>query len=198
MMHELTHWLLHYGYALIVVLVILENIGLPLPAETSLITAAAFAARGKFSLWAVIAAGTFGGVIGGAAGYGLGVWVGLRLLRKFGRYIHLSEARLMRAHGFFERRGASAAFWGRFTAVLRIVIPMTAGVARMPFGKFMSYNATGALAASIFYALLGYEFGSNLPALRNHILEATVVVGAIVVAVFGWRLFRRRRTIRAS
>ncbi len=197
-MHQLAQWLLHYGYVVIVVLVILENIGLPLPAETSLITAAALSASGKFSLWAVIAAGTVGGVIGGAAGYGLGMWVGLRLLRRFGPYVHISEQKLLKAHAFFERRGTSAAFIGRFTAVLRIVVPMMAGVSRMPFRKFMVYNGVGAFGASIFYGLLGYEFGRDLPALQRHITAATITVGSIALVLMLWWLWRRRGAPAAS
>src|SRR5947209_10737605 len=78
--------LLHrFGYAAVALFMVSEGCGIPLPAETILVTAAAFASRGVLSIWWVGVAGAVGGIVGGSAGYGIRAWGGLALLRRFGR-----------------------------------------------------------------------------------------------------------------
>lgn len=193
MLAFVTSLLQHYGYAAVALFMIAEGCGIPLPAETILVTAAAFAARGTLSLWGVIVAGTIGGIVGGSAGYGIGVKGGLPFLRRYGGKMHIGEERLDRARLFFASRGAAAAFLGRFVALLRMVVPMLAGVARMSFTRFSVYNAAGSAVAAAVYGLLGYEFGRDLPALEEHLKLATlalVVIGAVAGGV--WWLRRRR------
>ena len=193
MLALVTSLLQHYGYGAVALFMIAEGCGVPLPAESILVTAAAFAARGTLSLWGVIAAGTLGGVVGGSAGYAIGVTGGLPFLHKYGGKMHIGEERLERARHFFATRGATAAFLGRFVALLRMVVPMLAGITQMSFPRFSIYNAAGSLVAACVYGGLGYEFGRDLPALEAHMKSASLVV-AVVVAIAGgvWWLRERR------
>ena len=180
MIHALTELLGRYGYAMVALFAIAEGCGIPFPAETMLVTAAALASRGKLSLWGVGVTGALGGIVGGSAGYVIGAQGGLRLIRRYGARMHVDEARLLRARTFFERRGLWAAFLSRFVGFLRIVVPMLAGVARMPFAKFSAANAAGAIGSAAAYSTLGYVFGRDLPALEHHLTQVTVVVVAVV------------------
>ena len=184
MLHHLASLLTQYGYLTVVAFMIGEGCGIPVPAETMLVTAAAFAARGKLSLVGVVLAGAFGGVAGGSLGYLLGSRGGLPFLRRYGNRMGVGDAKLARAQDFFRRRGGSAAFLGRFVAFLRMVVPMLAGVGGMPLGRFSAFNAAGAIGASLAYGLLGYEFGRDLPALQHHLTRVTLGVLAVALVAF--------------
>ena len=194
MLHQMSHLLAHYGYLAVAAFMIAEGCGIPLPAETMLVTAAAYASRGQLSVWGVIVVSTLGGIVGGSAGYLIGAWGGLPFLHRYGRRLRIDEAKLERAQSFFRERGGSAAFLGRFAAFLRMIVPMLAGVARMSFGRFSGYNAAGAFVASLVYAFLGYQFGRDLPTLEHHltlVTAAAVVLLLVVVIVVRGRSERR-------
>ncbi len=174
-----------YGYGVVALLVCAENLGLPLPGETALITAAAFAAQGRLSLAGVIAASTIGTIAGGSGGYWIGRAGGLPFVHRVGRYIGLDEAQIERGRAFYARHGAKTVFLARFVAILRIVAGVLAGVVRMPFATFSIYNALGGLCWSIAIALLAYSFGYNLPRL-HHLLGrgGLVAAGAVLLGIF--------------
>jgi membrane protein DedA with SNARE-associated domain len=197
--HFLSGLLVRYGYAVVALFMIAEGCGIPFPAETMLVTAAALASRGKLSLWGVGIAGALGGIVGGSAGYVIGAQGGLRLIRRYGARMHVDEPRLLRARKFFERRGLWAAFLCRFVGFLRIVVPMLAGVARMPISRFSAANAAGAIASAVAYCALGYLFGRDLPALEHHLTRVTLVIVALLaVWLVVTRLRARRRRGRAD
>ena len=156
-----------YGYAVLFLLVGLESLGIPLPGETALVTAAAFAALGHLSISAVIATAVAAAIIGD------------------------------NAHAFFEQHGPKTVFIGRFIALLRTWAAVLAGVAHMPYGTFMLYNALGAVCWAVIVGALGYVFGRNLPQLEHYVGQASlagVLLVALVVALaFGWRWFATNR-----
>ena len=189
--------LLHrYGYAAIVACFVLEGSGIPVPSETMLVTAAAFAAHGTLSQRFVLMAATVGGILGGHAGFAIGRFGGLPLVRRFGRLFRLDEDRLARGRQFFARRGTGSVFLCKSIAFMRIIVPMIAGVTQMPIGRFSAANASAAVASALLYGSLGYFFGRDLASLGQHIAIATTVVIALIGAIITVRMVRRRR--RAS
>src|SRR5256886_4414328 len=187
-----------YGYVVLFSLVGLESLGLQLPGETALVTAAAFAALGHLSIYGVGTTAVAAAVIGDNGGYWIGRKGGIALVRRYGRFLHLNEAHIERARHFFGRHGPPTVFMGRFIALLRTWTAVLAGAARMPYGRFMLYNALGAVCWAGVVGALGYMFGRNLPRLEQYIGQASLA-GALLVAlivglVLGWRWFERNRT----
>src|SRR2546427_6342927 len=119
-----------YGYVVLFFLVGLESLGIPLPGETALVTAAAWAALGHLSIYAVVATAVAAAVIGDNGGYWMGRTGGATLVRRYGRLMHLNESHLERARVFFERHGPKTVFIGRFIALLRTWAAVLAGAAR--------------------------------------------------------------------
>src|SRR3989441_11957587 len=161
-----------YGYVVLFFLVGVESLGIPLPGETALITAAAWAALGHLSISAVIATAVLAAIIGDNGGYWIGREGGIALVRRYGRVLHLNESHLARAHSFFERHGPKTVFVGRFIALLRTWAAVLAGAARMPYGTFMIYNALGAVCWAVIVGTLGYGFRRKLPELERSLWQA--------------------------
>jgi len=184
------------GYVALFFLVGLESLGIPLPGETALVTAAALAALGHLSIYTVVATAAAAAIIGDNGGYWIGREGGIALVRRYGRVLHLNESHLERARLFFARHGPKTVFIGRFIALLRTWAAVLAGAAHMPYGTFMLYNALGAVCWAVIFGLLGYVFGRNLPQLEHYIGQASLagvlLVALIVGLVLGWRWLARR------
>ncbi|MDQ6873116.1 MAG: bifunctional DedA family/phosphatase PAP2 family protein [Gemmatimonadota bacterium] len=186
-----------YGYAVVFLFVAVESLGIPLPGETVLVTAAALAALGHLSIWWVIIIAATGGIIGDAAGYWIGRLGGLALLKRYGRYVHFDEHKLDRVHAFFERHGSKAVFFGRFIALLRTWAALLAGTAQMPYRIFTIYNVAGGITWATLFGTLGYVFGRSLPLLERYIGQASLAVVLLIALVvglwLGWRWFNANR-----
>jgi membrane protein DedA with SNARE-associated domain len=184
MLHWVRELIDNYGYAIVVLLVMAEGLGLPLPGETALLTAAAFAAQShRISIIGVILASFVGGTAGGLGGYWIGRKGGLRFVTRYGRYIGITTKRIARARKFFTEHGPKAVFIARFIAILRIFAGLLAGVTKMRFRVFFLWNALGALAWSVLFGTLGYVFGNNLPHLERLVGRTSLVLFGVVVVI---------------
>lgn len=188
------HLIKEYGYLIVALLVAAENVGLPLPGESALITAAAFAARGHLWLPGVILSSTAGTIVGGSGGYWIGRAGGIRLVHRLGKFIGVGDAEIQKGHQYFVRHGAKTVFVARFIAILRIVVGLLAGVSEMPFWRFTIYNALGGACWSAAIGILGYEFGANLPLLHRVLGTGGLIAAAVgLVAILIVIRLRRRR-----
>jgi len=191
-----------YGYAVVFLFVAVESLGIPLPGETVLVTAAALAALGHLSIWWVIAVAAAGGIVGDAAGYWIGRLGGVAVLKRYGRFIHFDEHKLQRVHAFFDRHGSKAVFFGRFIALLRTWAALLAGTAEMPYRVFTFYNVLGGITWATLFGTLGYVFGRSLPLLERYIGQASLAVVLLVALVvslwLGWRWFNNNREFLAE
>ena len=194
--HHLVRLLHTYTYAGVLSLVMLEALGIPLPGEIALVTAAAYAAVAhNVSVFGVILMAAIGATVGGVLGYWIGIKGGLPLLTRYGRYVGVRESHIDKAHSFFERNGARTILFGRFVAVLRTWASVIAGAACMSFKQFVAYNTLGSVAWAIVFGLLGYYFGHDLPLLERYISRASLgILVALLVGIAFWVILKRRRS----
>src|ERR1700742_1575916 len=116
----ITHLVQSYGYYAVFTLIALESLGIPLPGETAMITAALYAGTThQLNLIVLAAVAAAGAVVGDNAGYWLGRTGGYRLAERFGRFVRLDQAKLDLGRYLFARHGVKVVFFGRFIAVLR-------------------------------------------------------------------------------
>ncbi|HYR31483.1 MAG TPA: DedA family protein, partial [Gemmatimonadales bacterium] len=135
MLESGVHWLLErsrdMGYPGIVILMALESSVLPVPSELVMPPAGYLAAKGELNLVVAIACGVLGSVLGALANYGVALWLGRAVIRRLGRYLFISEQALDKAERFFERHGEISTLLGRMLPVVRHLISIPAGIARM-------------------------------------------------------------------
>lgn len=183
--------------AVVGVVIGLESLGIPLPGEIVLVSAALLAAQHVVPpLWVAVAAST-GAIVGDTIGYTIGRRGGRPLLERLGRRFpkHLGPQHLAAAERSFERWGVWAVFFGRFIALLRILAGPLAGALRMRYGRFLVANATGGIVwaggttAVIYY--LGIVAEQWLKRFSWVGLVAAVVCGLISVSYVKRRASRR-------
>jgi membrane-associated protein len=166
-------------------------VGFVVPGETVAVLAGAAAKLGHVSLAGVLVVVILAAVLGDTVGYEVGRHVGPRVLDL--PILKKRRARLDAAHDFLARRGGSAVFLGRWVAFLRAVMPALAGSARMPYPRFLAFNAAGGLAWGATVVLLGYAAGASYARVEKLAGRdaAFVVLAVALVALLVWRLRRR-------
>ena len=139
-----------WGLLFVFVFMTIESSFIPFPSEVVMIPAGFLAARGEFTgggptvaLWLAIAAGTAGSLAGAYVNYYLAAWVGKPFLEKYGKYFFVKREPLARACEVFNRYGAMTTFVCRLVPVIRQLISVPAGIARMPFWSFTFFTGLG-------------------------------------------------------
>ena len=184
-----------YGYLAVFVFVGVESIGVPVPGETMLVTAAIYAGTtGRLSIFWVIVASSAGAILGDNIGYAIGRTGGYRLVKRYGRYIRLEENRLRLGQYLFDKHGSKVVFFGRFVSVLRIFAAFLAGVNRMHWRTFLIFNAAGGIIWSTLYGIAAFLLGKQLLQLSGRVDLGLAIVGvAVIITVI---VFLRRNEAR--
>jgi membrane protein DedA with SNARE-associated domain len=149
------------GYPLLFVLVGTESAGALVPGETSLIVAASLAAQGRLSLPLVIGVAAGAAILGDNIGYLIGRRGLRRLLDRPSRWSARKRRLVERGEVFFARRGAAAVFFGRWLPGLRVVASWLAGANRMPWRRFLLWNALGGIAWASTVGAVAYVLGRS-------------------------------------
>ena len=187
------------GYPGIVALMAIESSILPLPSELVMPPAGYLIAKGRMSLPIVLVCGTAGSVIGALVNYWVAQLLGRAFVRRYGRYVLLSERSLERAERYFAAHGEISTLIGRLLPVIRHLISIPAGIARMPLGRFVAYTAVGAFAWCAVLTGIGYFLGLHEDALRKEEVQhyvhvvLRVLIPLIVIGVVSYIVLRRRR-----
>ena len=192
---SIDHLLATYGYWAVFAIVGLESFGIPSPGETMLITASVYAgATHRLQIEVVIAAAVAGAIIGDNFGYAAGHWGGYRLLVRYGKYVRLDEASIKLVRLLFLRHGGKLVFFGRFVSVLRTYAALFAGTTRMPWWRFLVFNAAGGIAWATLWGVAAYLAGRQIDRLLAAVGIVLAVVGAL--AVIGAIVLVRRNEAR--
>jgi membrane protein DedA with SNARE-associated domain len=196
---QLTTWLVdtigRMGYPGLLLLMAMESSVLPVPAELVMPPAGYLAAKGEMNMALALACGVVGSMMGAWANY----WVASRLGRwvfvRYGKWVLLSEHSLERTERFFQRHGEIATFVGRLFPVLRHLISIPAGLARMRLSRFLAYTAAGATIWCAILLAIGWLIGKHEAALSRALVadyskRAVLVmlpVVAVLVVAYVWR-----------
>src|ERR1700761_8939469 len=155
-LNSLSGPLAHYGLWAILLLVLVEDFGIPVPGETVLIAGAIYAGSGRLNVVAVGVVGFAAAVVGDNIGYLIGRFGGGALIDRWGKYVFLTPERMKKAEAFFNRHGAEIVSIARFIEGLREVNGLIAGITEMHWLKFAIYNAVGAVLWVGAWVSIGY------------------------------------------
>lgn len=168
-------------------------LGFLLPGETAIVVGGFLAYEGKIPLWAVFAAAITGAVIGDSVGYEVGKKWGDTLLAKAPQRF-VKPAHVKQGKDLINRLGGRAVFIGRWTAVLRALVPSLCGTARMRYGTFLRWNAFGGVTWASAFILIGYLAGTAWQRIEHYTnVVSYALFGAALVAIVGFVLWSRHR-----
>jgi len=199
--YDVTGLLITYGYGAVLLFVAVESMGIPVPGETMLLAASVYAGTTHhLQIALVILAAAVGAILGDNAGFVVGREGGYRLLRRYGHYVRLDERKLALGQYLFERHGGKVVFFGRFVAVLRIWAAFLAGTYRLPWRRFLLYNAAGGITWATAFGLGGYLLGDNVHRLGGPIGIAGGVLAVLLLAtgMVTARRHERRRAVTSG
>jgi membrane protein DedA with SNARE-associated domain len=188
----------HFGIWAILLLVLIEDFGIPVPGETVLIAGAIFAGSGRLNIVAVGVVGFCAAVVGDNIGYGIGRFGGRRIVDRWGRYIFLTSERLDKAEAFFDRQGAKIITIARFIEGLRQANGIIGGITQMHWLRFLIYNALGAALWVGTWVSVGYFSGQHITtiydAITTYSLYAAIGAAVLIAAWIVHRLHKRRKS----
>ena len=188
----LAAWFSHvrdWGYIGVFVMMAIESTVFPLPSEVVIPPAAYWAARGEMHFWGVVLAATLGSWAGSALSYAVARAVGRPLILRYGRYVFVPESKWLLAERWIQQYAAGGVFFARLLPVVRHLVSLPAGAARMPFGRFSLMTLAGSAVWSWVLAYFGAQvLGDQSDLLKDpealtRVLHQKLAwfVGAIVV-----------------
>jgi membrane protein DedA with SNARE-associated domain len=197
---RLTDWLLGLSgwpvYGLVGLLVFAEDalfVGFVLPGETAAVLGGVIASAGHVSLPGIMVTVVAAAIVGDSVGYEVGRHFGPRLLRS--RLLERRRERIDNAREQLARRGGLAVFLGRFVAFLRATTPALAGIAEMPYPRFLAFNAAGGLVWGVAVVTIGYLAGNSYATVEKTFGQAAalIVLALVIIGLVVWQIRRHRK-----
>ncbi len=189
----------NFGYLIVFVGAFLEGsfiFGWFAPGTTLLLIGSFYAAQGYLAPFWVGAAAFAGCVVGDCLGYYFGRAPGSWLVKRIGHHLRIKEG-VEASERYFHRYGGVTVLFGRLVPGLDAFIPFTAGLNRMPYGKFMAYDVPSAFFYVVLFTFIGYFFGDNWQAIDEILANiGWGVIALIALAVLAYWWHRRRSASR--
>jgi membrane-associated protein len=150
-----------------------------LPGDSLLFAVGAFSARGSLDFWSISGTLLLAAILGDTVNYAVGKFIGPKI---FARENHkfLNRQYLEKAHKFYAKYGAKTIILARFVPIVRTFAPFVAGIGKMTYKKFMSYNVIGAMLWIFSFIPIGYFFG-NLPFIQHNF--KLVILAILVISI---------------
>ncbi len=181
---------------------LIESALIPMPSEVTMPFSGFLVTQGKFNFWLIVFAGTLGNLVGSIAAYFLGFWgedhIVRSLIRKYGKYILISEHEYDRSERWFRKYGEIIVFVSRLLPAVRTYISLPAGIAKMNFRKFILYTTIGSFIWSLFLTYIGVALGQNWNKIGNffHAFDAVIVFFGLIFVI--WYIRRKIRKVHRA
>lgn len=194
-------------YLWVLILMTIESSFIPFPSEVVVPPAAFLAANHRADIWIVFLSATLGAALGAIFNYTFAWFLGRPIVykfadSKFGHICLIDREKVEKAEHYFDEHGAVATLIGRLLPVIRQLISVPAGLAKMHFGKFLLYTVIGASLWNSVLAILGYFLGKALPAdefmrqieyYNGRISQGIVIIFLIGVGIVGYRAYNKHK-----
>ncbi|MBI2144437.1 DedA family protein [Candidatus Woesearchaeota archaeon] len=181
------------GYLGVFVLMTLESMVAPVPSELVMPFAGFLVADGKLNLWLVIIASSLASITGSLISYAIAYFGEKELIHKFGRFVFLDKDELDWTQRWFEKRGSITILISRFIPVIRHLISIPAGLAKMDLKKFVLFTAVGATAWNSFLLWVGMQLRERWEAVHKYSSQLDVLVIVLIVVAVAYYAYRHIR-----
>lgn len=184
-----------WTYAILFLVIFIETgvVVMPfLPGDSLLFAAGSFAVLGSLNPWLLFVLLATAAILGDTANYWIGHRVGPAAFS--GKIRFLKVEHLERTHAFYEKHGGKTIFLARFIPIIRTFAPFVAGVGRMRYGYFITYNFVGGIVWTALFIFAGYYFG-NLPFVRENfsLVVIAIILISVLPAVVEWLKARKAK-----
>lgn len=199
--HAVQGLVVDLGYPGLFILIVLESTMVPIPSLLVMPFAGYLASQGHFSLPVILVINSTGALLGSALSYWLGAAGGKPLLLKYGKYVFVRPKDIEKTEEFFAKHGKWTVLIGRFLPVVRHIISIPAGVARMPLVPFFTQTFIGSTLWGGGLMILGYELGSRWEGIAAKAKRVDLVIALAIVLVLvaiGIRFVLKRRRERSN
>lgn len=173
-----------YGILFTIIFVETGLVVMPfLPGDSLLFAAGTFAALGSLNVWFLIGLLIVAAITGDAVNYSIGHYLGERAYN----IKWIKKEYLEKTHAFFEKHGGKAIFLARFVPIVRTFAPFVAGIGRMSYGYFATYNVVGGIVWVVVFTLLGFFFG-NIPFVKKNfeLVIIVIILLSVVPMIYEW------------
>lgn len=185
------------GYPGIFVLLVAGSAGIPVSSEAVMLFAGFDVYKGHFTLAAVILVGILGDLVGATLAYAIGYFGRIELIQRHGAKVHITPERLARAERWFARHGTKAIPICRILPLVRAYMSFPAGVAEVPYLRFLALSALGGVPWIAFWGILGRALGSQYHNVQSNLHYVDIAALVLIVAGILYLLRRRRRRLAA-
>jgi len=200
MLHEILSYIVslavdcikRMGYPGVFFLMVLESACLPVPSEVVCPFSGYLVYTGVFNFWLVVLAQVLGNLAGSLAAYYVGLLGGRELVLRYGKYVFLRKEHLKKAEEWFERYGDKAILVSRLLPVVRTVISLPAGIARMNLSRFIVYTTVGSTPWCVALTYTGVVLGANWQAVESLFRRVDLVL-LLALPVFLTLVFYKLR-----
>ena len=200
-MDETFQFLIRHGYAVLFVWVLAEQLGLPLPATPLLLAAGALAGSGQMNLWLALALAVLASLLGDVSWYEFGRLRGGKVLNLLCRISLEPDSCVRKTENAFVRHGSRSLLIAKFVPGLNTMAPPLAGIIGMRLGRFLIFDALGALLYIGSFIGLGFVFSNQLEQVASRVaglgFSLLVILAGGLAAYITWKYIQRRRFIRS-
>jgi membrane protein DedA with SNARE-associated domain len=188
-----TELIARMGYFGLFFLIAGESALMPIPSEVILPYAGYLVFSGKMTFMLAILAGITGQLFGSILAYAVGYYGGRPAVLKYGKYFLLSKKHFEHVESWFAKHGSAAIFFSRLMPVVRTVISFPAGIAEMPFRKFLFYSTLGIIPWTIILVYIGFKLGESWQSIITTFDKFQLLVVAGIVIFLAWWIWKEYR-----
>jgi membrane protein DedA with SNARE-associated domain len=197
-MEEIVLWLVKVigdmGYAGILILMAMESSLFPIPSELVVPPAGYLASQGQMNIWLIILFSTLGSLLGALCNYAMAYYLGRPWILRYGKYFLIPPEKFARVESFFLRHGEISTFTGRLIIVVRHLISLPAGLAKMDLARFTLFTVVGSFIWVSVLAYIGYAVGNNMDLVKSYYKQAAVALAIMMAVVLaGYIVWHRNR-----
>ena len=183
----------NFGYFGMFLGMILEAIIIVIPSELILATGGILVSKGIFNFFFTFLVGLLGSVFCAIIIYIMGYYGGRPFIKKYGKYFFMKEEDIYKTDSWYNKYGLIAAFVGRNIPIVRTLISLPIGIARLSFTKFVIYTTLGSIPWTFVFVYFGYSLGNNWTIIKTSLDKLKIPILFLIILFYLSRIFIRKK-----